>query len=122
MALTLTVSGVNLPTNNLTSLKVGDEIIWSSNTGRSASSGKMLGDIVAKKKTLALEFSWITTTDFYTIFNALETSAFFSVNLKLDSTTILNANCYRSNIEREIGGNHGGRWYLSRFSVELIQQ
>ena len=37
------------------SIKVDDEIIWSSSTGR-ALDGTMLGDVVAKKKTLSI--SW----------------------------------------------------------------
>jgi hypothetical protein len=122
MAMTLQVAGVTLPLNNLTQVKIGDELIWSSNTGRSASSGKMLGDIVAKKKTISLGFSWIKKTDFETIRDALETSAFNTVLLKLDGSTILNAKCYRSNIEREIGGNQGGVWYYSSASFDLIQQ
>lgn len=122
MAITLQVAGVSLPTDNLTSVKVGNELIWSSNTGRSASSGTMLGDIVAKKKTISLGFSWITRTDFDTIINALDTSAFNTVLLKLDGATIINAKCYRSNIDRDLGGNYGGAWYYSTASFDLIQQ
>ena len=33
-----------------------DEIIWSSNAGRSSETGKMLGDVVAQKKTLDVKW------------------------------------------------------------------
>jgi len=49
MSITLKAAGVTLP-GDVTSISVGDETIWSSNAGRSPDSGKMLGDIVAKKK------------------------------------------------------------------------
>lgn len=122
MALTVTVAGVSLPCDNLTDIKVGNELIWSSNTGRSASSGKMLGDIVAKKKTISLTYSWLSRTDFNTIDNALNTSSFFAVKVELDSFTLLDADCYRSNIERELGGKMGGTWYWKSVTFDLIQQ
>ena len=120
--ITLTAGGTSLPLDNLTQIKVGNEIIWSSNTGRSASSGVMLGDIVAKKLTLALEFSWIADTVLDTITNAVDSTAFQQIVLKLDNKVLFNAKAYRSTIEKTMGGFQGGAWYWQSASFDLIQQ
>jgi hypothetical protein len=44
-----------------TSLSVNDEIIWSSDTGRTLS-GRMVGDPVAQKKTVSLKWEYLTET------------------------------------------------------------
>ncbi len=47
----LTANGVALPAPTV--IKIDNEIIWSSNTGRT-SSGAMAGDVVAEKKTVTI--------------------------------------------------------------------
>ena len=49
----LTANGVALPAPTV--IKIDNEIIWSSNTGRT-SSGAMAGDVVAEKKTVTIEW------------------------------------------------------------------
>ena len=49
----LTANGVALPAPTV--IKIDNEIIWSSNTGRT-SSGTMAGDVVAEKKTITIEW------------------------------------------------------------------
>lgn len=61
MALTIKCNGVILPTP--TSLTTSDEIIWSSNTGRSTVSAKMLGDVIAEKKTFSIGWQWLTAKE-----------------------------------------------------------
>lgn len=41
-----------------TEITVNDEIIWSSNTGRSAS-GEMIGDVIAQKRTYQLSGEYL---------------------------------------------------------------
>lgn len=114
--------GSSLPLDNLTTIKMGNEIIWSSNTGRSASSGKMLGDIVAKKLTLSLEFSWIKDSVLDYIINQIDGTAFQQILLKLDQKTVFSGRAYRSTVEKTMGGFQGGYWYWSSASFDLIQQ
>ena len=45
-----------------TSLSVNDEIIWSSDTGRTLS-GRMVGDPVAQKKTVSLKWEYLTEAE-----------------------------------------------------------
>ena len=40
-------------------MSVSDEIIWSSDTGRTLD-GTMMGDVVAEKKNLKIDWSWLT--------------------------------------------------------------
>mgnify|MGYP000583136728 CR=1 FL=1 len=47
MGLIIKANGVTLPSP--VSISTTDEILWSSNTGRSTSSGKMLGDVIAEE-------------------------------------------------------------------------
>ena len=44
------------------SISVNDQIIWSANTGRSAS-GSMIGDVVAEKKDIAIKWGILTETE-----------------------------------------------------------
>lgn len=53
-----------------TSLSVNDEIIWSSDTGRTLS-GRMVGDPVAQKKTVSLKWEYLTEAEEKIIKNTL---------------------------------------------------
>ena len=77
------------------SISVNDQIIWSANTGRSAS-GSMIGDVVAEKKDVAIK--WGILTD-------------------LTITT------YRGNLTKEVLGYIGdGIFYYKSASVSIIQK
>ena len=52
------------------SIKVDDEIIWSSSTGR-ALDGTMLGDVVAEKKTLSINWGILKEDEMALIKNKL---------------------------------------------------
>ena len=121
MAMTLTIAGTSLPTDNLTQVSLNNKIIWSSNTGRTTS-GLMMGDIIANKATLSLEFQWISVADFNTILTAVNSSPFFSVQVKLDNTVLANMTAYRSTVERTMGGKYGGVWFLQGAKFQLIEQ
>lgn len=45
-----------------TSISVSDEIIWSSDTGRTLS-GYIIGDVVAEKKTVTIKWGFLTEND-----------------------------------------------------------
>lgn len=42
-----------------TTLSVADEIIWTSDTGRTLM-GRMVGDVVAEKKNVSIKWEWLT--------------------------------------------------------------
>ena len=49
-----------------TSLSVADEIIWTSDTGRTLM-GRMVGDVVAEKKNVSIKWEWLTDEEVKTI-------------------------------------------------------
>lgn len=96
-----------------------DEIIWSANTGRSAT-GKMIGDVVAEKKTFNIQWGVLTKAQFDTI-KANLVSGFHSFSLILGSETIT-ITSYRSQLSSELLGGFGGETWYKSADVSIIQQ
>lgn len=115
----VTISANNVTLPSPTEISTTDEIIWSSNTGRSTS-GKMIGDVVAEKKTIEIKWGVLTETQLNTIKTNL-LSGFHSFTLTIDNipTTITG---YRGNIVSSILGTFGGVTYRKDASVTIIQQ
>lgn len=101
-------------------ISVSDEIIWSSNTGRSTNSGKMVGDVVAEKKTVDIEWGVLTATEMKTISNNLK-SGFHPVSF-YDNGEMLTITSYRGTLKKEYLGMIGGVHYYKSASVSIIQQ
>ncbi|MDO5547960.1 MAG: hypothetical protein Q4F79_05670 [Eubacteriales bacterium] len=118
MAQTLKARGVTLPSP--VKISSSDEIIWSSRTGRSAASGKMLGDVIAEKKTIDVEWGILTETELNRIRHAL-TAGFFSFSLyDGEEVSIM---VYRGTIQTEHLGYIGdGTYYYKSATVSIIQQ
>lgn len=74
MIIEIKANGVVLPSP--VSISVNDEIIWSSDTGRTLS-GEMVGDIVATKDTVSIQWAWLTNNEMNTIHNAIHNGKFF---------------------------------------------
>lgn len=70
----LTINETDLPSP--TKLSVTREQLWNSKTGRSVKSGKMLGAVIAEKRTLDVEWSRVTGDEFKIIRDALTTGFF----------------------------------------------
>ncbi len=102
------------------SISVNDEIIWSSNTGRSAS-GDMIGDVVAEKKNINVKWGVLSETDVVKIRNNLA-SGFFPFTFHDDGIDIT-ISSYRGTISKDQIGELGDGifWYRS-VSVDIIQQ
>ncbi len=110
--------GVELPAP--VSLKVDDEIIWSSSTGR-ALDGTMLGDVVAEKKTLAINWGILQENELVLIKSKLG-AGFFPVTFHDDGKDIT-ITTYRSTLSKEIIGRlDDGIYYYKSASVSIIQQ
>lgn len=103
-----------------TALNASDEIIWSSNTGRSTVSAKMLGDVIAEKKTFSIGWQWITAAELKVIKNALK-SGFNPISFIFDDETIT-LMAYRGTISSEYAGSIGGIEYYKTVSCDVIEQ
>ena len=102
-------------------LSTSDEIIWSKNAGRSSETGKMLGDVVAEKKTIDIKWEYITSHEAKKIKDALK-PGFFPITFEDYGTTITITN-YRGTIQKENLGYIGdGNYYYKNFTVSVIQQ
>lgn len=113
----ISVSGAALPSPD--ELRVSNEIIWSSNTGRTAS-GLMVGDAIAEKQTLAIRWGVLTKAQLSTIKGKL-VSGFFPLTLTIDGESVTVTN-YRGVLTAEILGTFGGVTYYRSASANVIQQ
>lgn len=101
-------------------LSTSDEIIWSSNTGRSTESGKMIGDVIANKLTLDIEWGVLTETEMKKISDNLR-SGFYPVSFR-DDGIMITITAYRGTLKKEHLGYAGGTYYYSSASVSIVQQ
>ncbi len=101
-------------------MATNDEIIWSSDTGR-ALDGTMMGDVVAEKKSLSIEWAWLTEQEAALIKNNL-IAGFFPITFR-DYGLEVTIESYRGTISKEAAGNIGdGVFYYRSVSVEIIQR
>ena len=114
----LKVGSVALPSP--VSLSSNDEIIWSSNTGRTAS-GDMVGDIVAEKKNLEIKWGVLTEKEMKTISSNLK-AGFFPMTFRDDGVE-LTIKSYRGTLTKEHLGYIGdGTYYYKSASVSIVQK
>lgn len=114
----LEADGMELPAP--VSIKVDDEILWSSSTGR-ALDGTMLGDVVAEKKTLSVTWGILTETELALIKSKL-VAGFFPVTFHDDGADIT-ITTYRGTLSKEqIGRLSDGIFYYRSASVSIVQQ
>lgn len=98
-----------------------EQIIWSENTGRAQSGesqAKMIGDVVAEKKTFEIKWGILTQSQYNSIKTHLPTG-FFSFGVGTTPTSM--GKFYRS----EITGNMiqvGSEWYYKDVGVSVIEQ
>jgi len=115
----VTIKANNVLLPSPVDIGTSDEIIWSANTGRS-STGKMIGDVIAEKKTI--EISWgVLTKDEFELLKANLKSGFypFSITIDGEEETITS---YRSAISGSLLGTYGGKTYYKSANVTIIQQ
>ena len=101
------------------SMSVADEIIWSSDTGRTLT-GTMVGDVVAEKKNLSIKWNWLTEQQAALIKKNLATG-FFPITFR-DYGTNVTIESYRGTIAKEVGGDISGIFYYKEVSVDIIQR
>ena len=103
-----------------TEITVNDEIIWSSNTGRSAS-GEMIGDVIAQKKNISIKWGVLTESELVIIKNVL-TAGYFPFSFHDDGID-LTISSYRGTLSKEqLGWLGDGIFYYKSTSVSVIQK
>lgn len=118
MAQTLKAGGVTLPSP--VEIKSSEEVIWSSRTGRSAGSGKMIGDVIAEKKTVTITWGVLTEAEVEKIQAAMK-AGFFTFSLYDCGEVTITA--YRGTLEKTHLGYIGdGTYYYKSVSVSAIEQ
>ena len=112
-------SKTKLPSPTL--LKVDNEIIWSSTTGRT-STGKMVGDVIAEKKTVDITWECLRDAELAVIRKTMK-AGFFEFWLP-DCGELVKITVYRGTISSEDRGEIGdglGHWYKT-VTCSVIQQ
>lgn len=101
-------------------LSIDDELIWSSDTGRTMN-GLMIGDVIAEKKNLKISWGILTEAQLVLIKNHL-TAGFFPLTFHDDGMDIT-IECYRGTLSKSAIGRLGdGIYYYRSASVSLIER
>ena len=101
-------------------LSIDDEIIWSSNTGRTADA-TMTGDVLAEKKTMTIKWGILTETEEVLIKINLK-SGFFPITFHDDGLDIT-IPAYRGTLSKVHKGYlDDGIYYYQSVSVSIIEQ
>lgn len=115
---TLTCGKVALP--EPVELSTSDEIIWSANTERS-SSGDMIGEAIAEKKTLDIKWGVLTEAEVKKLKDNL-TKGFFQITFR-DGGTNHTISAYRGTLTKEHLGYIGdGIYYYKSANVQIVQK
>ena len=102
------------------SLSVSDELIWTSDTGRTLS-GYMIGDVVAEKKNLSIKWGVMTEADIRLIKSRL-IAGFFPLTFHDDGIDIT-IEAYRGTLSKEhLGALGDGQYWYRSVSVDIIQR
>ena len=103
-----------------TSMSVSDEIIWTSDTGRTLS-GYMTGDPVAEKKTVSRKWEYITEAELKIIKNTL-VPGYFPVSFHDDGIDVT-IEAYRGTLAKEhLGQLSDGIYYYKSVTVDVVQR
>lgn len=118
MTETLLINGVVMPSP--VQIAVGNEIIWSANTGRT-SSGLMVGDVVAEKKTLTIEWGILTDQEYKLIQDNL-IPGFIPIKFH-DAGSDITIQGYRGSLTgKQLGYIGDGIFYYKSAAVQITQQ
>lgn len=114
----LQAGGVELPAP--VSLSVNNEIIWTSDTGRTLD-GTMIGDVVAEKCTLSIKWGILKESEVKLIRNKM-IAGFFPFTFR-DEGIDVTIESYRGTLSKDVLGYIGdGIFYYKSASVEIIQR
>lgn len=101
-------------------ITTADELIWSSDTGRTLS-GLMIGDVIAEKKTLSVQWGILTSDQVALIRNSL-CSGFFPITF-FDDNARNTIEVYRGTLTKEHLGELGdGIYYYRSVTCDIVQR
>lgn len=97
------INGTQVAEPKIQGVQITDEPIWASNTGR-ATSGKMIGDIVAWKTTVAVAWPPLSFAQSQQIRNAIKNAGpFFTISYNdFSGTSLETKTVYCANIPRTL--------------------
>lgn len=101
-------------------ITINNEIIWSSNTGRS-STGKMIGDVIAEKNTLGISWKGIRTSFEYKQIKAGLVAGFFPLKIQIDEEP-MEIISYRGTLSARARGKIGDTYYYDSISTDIVEQ
>lgn len=102
------------------SITSGDEIIWSSSTGR-GDNGKMYGDVIAEKKNISIQWNMLSEDEVLILDENL-VAGFFPFTFR-DGGKMLKITSYRGTLTKQHMGYIGdGKYYYRAVEVQIIQQ
>lgn len=102
------------------SIMVNDELVWSANTGRTTS-GEMVGDVIAEKKNIEIEWGILSEIDVGIIKNNLK-SGFFPITFRDDGVE-MTISAYRGTLAKEQMGYIGdGVYYYRRVTASIVEK
>lgn len=103
-----------------TSIQIDDEIIWSSDSGRDLS-GLFSGDVIAEKKTVTVNWEYLTENEVEIIQEKL-CSGYFQLQFR-DVGGYLTIDSYRGTLSKTILGYIGdGILYFKSVSCKIVQR
>ena len=118
----LTIENKDLPSP--TKISVIKEQLWNSNTGRSVKTGRMLGAVIAEKRTLDVEWTKLTKSEFDEVISALSSGFFGPVVYQTsgNSAIMTLAEAYHGPITYDEKGYVGNTRYYESVKTTLIER
>lgn len=114
----LLVDGIELPSP--ISIKVDDELIWSEDSGRDLS-GLFSGDVIAEKKTVTVEWGFLTEEQVVVLQDCL-CAGYFSLTFS-DAGGNITIDSYRATLSKVLQGYIGdGILYYKSVSCKIVQR
>lgn len=102
------------------SVSVDDEIIWTSDTGRTLS-GLMIGDVVAEKKNINIKWGVLPESEVALIKKTL-VAGFFPFTFR-DDGKMMTIESYRGTLSKtQLGWVGDGIFYYKSVSVDIVQR
>lgn len=117
------INGITVATPKQGGVVVTDEPIWAGNTGRS-STGKMIGDVVAWKTTIAVTWPPLSFSEAKKIRDAIKNAdAFFTIKYHdFSASTMTEKTVYAGNVPRTLYSLSAGHQRYSDITITFIEQ
>ena len=121
---TITIDGVQMPPMKESGLVKIPHKLWGSNSGRSSSTGRFVGDLVAIKWELQLTWENITDDEFAIIDAAVNTlNPFMSVTFCPDASTgYITRSFYANDPQYPVKVWRGNKTVYGTVTVNLVEQ